>query len=966
MKVKPKLLIISAVILILFVITITIFIINQRRQINLLYKSNLEQHIKLTNNIYDYNTVGKKKILNDYTYYDELVDYVNHPDKEWADNNIGTMIDAFDLNYVWIFDLNNNCLYEKKESNKLPEINIKSEIFKKLYNERFCTYYLTNDSLIIEIIGATIHYTNDPERIYNPNGFLLIGKIWDENYIDELESLTQSKIRIFDPYVTPSDSVDRSTVISSIVLKDWNTIPIKSIQFSRIYPFIYIFIELFRMSLLALLVLGVILVLLFIFSYQKIIFKPLKLISSSLIDGNPSNLEEVIRKKDEFAEVGSLIKNFFEQKTKMVKFIEDKDRAIKELVESERRYKSLFDNSMVGVIITKNERIINANRAALEIFGLSDIEEAVNHSIFEFAIPESRKYLLLRLDRISKKLPVEDSYSLKVKHKNGSIINIEINTKDIVIQNENYRLSTVRDITDKSNFENELKLEKAYFEQLFESSPAAVVVTDSSNNILKTNKAFTRLFGYIPPEAIGQSVNNLIVPDFLVEESNEIIYKIINNETVSIETVRKNKFNELIDVSILATPIIAGEGLIAYYGIYHDITKQKKVEKILREAKDKAEDSDRLKSSFLANISHEIRTPMNGIVGFTELLKSKHTSYEERKVYLDYITISINQLLGIFNNVVEISLLDSQQLEINNTECDIENIMQQLHQVFEKERKLKEKEHIVINYNQPETNIESRIITDPVRLQQILSNMLSNALKFTIKGSITFGYELQDGWLQFYVKDTGIGIPEDKHSIIFNRFRQVDESTTRVQGGTGLGLAISKGIAELLGGRIWFKSTVYKGSEFYLSIPYESAVNALKIGFESQKNSIISKNDLKNKTVLVAEDADSNYLFIEVLLSKTNANVIRASNGKDAIELCRKNKNIDIVLMDLYMPVISGIEATKQIKSIRPSLPIIALTAYVLENDREKSIEAGCDDYLTKPIDINQLFELINHYLNIQ
>lgn len=458
---------------------------------------------------------------------------------------------------------------------------------------------------------------------------------------------------------------------------------------------------------------------------------------------------------------------------------------------------------------------------------------------------------------------------------------------------------------------------------------------------------------------------NLIVPDYLIEESNELNKRITNYETISVETVRKNKFNDNIDVAILGTPIDAGEGLAAIYGMYHNITEQKKVEKILRESKKKAEDSDRLKSSFLANISHEVRTPMNGIIGFTELLRSKHLSQEERKIYLDYINISTNQLLSIFNNLVEISLIESDQLEMRYSECDLDIIMRQLYMNYENERKLKAKEHLTLHYSSPEKNIENNIITDPGRLQQVLSNLISNALKFTVKGTITFGYTLQDDNLLFFVKDTGIGIPEDKFSLIFDHFRQADESTTRLYGGIGLGLPISKGIVEQLGGKIWVTSTLHAGSEFYFTIPYRVAVTPVKKELDDTRLSVISKNDLKGKTVLVAEDADSNYLFIEVLLLKTNAKVIRAINGNEAVKYCRKNKDIDIVLMDLYMPVVSGIEASIQIKSFRPDLPIIALTAYVLENDRERSLEAGCDDYLPKPIDINELFEKLKRYLKI-
>jgi PAS domain S-box-containing protein len=931
----------------------------------MLNKTNLEQHIKHTGNIYNYYTAQKKNILNDYTYYDDLVMFVQHPDEGWADNNIGTMLDAFKLNYVMVYNLDFQEIYKKKASNKLPEIIIDPGMLKNLYKNRFCDYFTTEDNLVIEMTGATIHYTNDPERIYNPNGFMLIGKIWDEDYIKNLENLTQSNIQIIEPGVIISDTASKSNVISIIPIKGCNSQVLKKLLFSRSFPYMDLFINFSRTSLTISILLALALTLVFILSYQSIIFKPLKIISICFKDETQSRLSEIIKRKDEFSEIGILIKKFFEQKSNLEKFFDENELTLNKLRESEERYRLLFENSMVGIIITKLDNIINANRAALDIFGISYLNEVVNHSIFEFAIPESRKYLVLRMDRISKGLKVEDNYTLKVSKQDGTVRIIDVTTRDVDIQLEKYRLSTIIDITDKTNYENALRHEKAYFEQLFESSPEAIVLTDNNDIILKINKAFTKLFGYIPQEAIGQSTLNLIVPDYLIEESNELNKRITNYETISVETVRKNKFNDNIDVAILGTPIDAGEGLVAIYGMYHNITEQKKVEKILRESKKKAEDSDRLKSSFLANISHEVRTPMNGIIGFTELLRSKHLSQEERKIYLDYINISTNQLLSIFNNLVEISLIESDQLEMRYSECDLDIIMRQLYMNYENERKLKAKEHLTLHYSSPEKNIENNIITDPGRLQQVLSNLISNALKFTVKGTITFGYTLQDDNLLFFVKDTGIGIPEDKFSLIFDHFRQADESTTRLYGGIGLGLPISKGIVEQLGGKIWVTSTLHAGSEFYFTIPYRVAVTPVKKELDDTRLSVISKNDLKGKTVLVAEDADSNYLFIEVLLLKTNAKVIRAINGNEAVKYCRKNKDIDIVLMDLYMPVVSGIEASIQIKSFRPDLPIIALTAYVLENDRERSLEAGCDDYLPKPIDINELFEKLKRYLKI-
>ncbi|MBN2758161.1 MAG: response regulator, partial [Bacteroidales bacterium] len=252
------------------------------------------------------------------------------------------------------------------------------------------------------------------------------------------------------------------------------------------------------------------------------------------------------------------------------------------------------------------------------------------------------------------------------------------------------------------------------------------------------------------------------------------------------------------------------------------------------------------------------------------------------------------------------------------------------------------------------------VYTDIAKLKQILNNLISNAVKFTRIGKVEFGCLLKKNAIEFFVKDSGIGIHKDMHEQIFERFRQVEVDTTRDFGGLGLGLSISKEYVEMLGGKIWLKSKLNEGAEFYFNIPLISDENAI----DDKKQTIAVENDnFEFKTILIAEDNELNFVYLEELLSITKAKIIRAKNGLEAIELCRTNKNIDLVLMDIKMPLLNGFEATKQIKKFRPDLHIIAQTAYAFADDKLKTIESGCNDYIAKPIIEKDFFEIINKFL---
>ncbi len=376
----------------------------------------------------------------------------------------------------------------------------------------------------------------------------------------------------------------------------------------------------------------------------------------------------------------------------------------------------------------------------------------------------------------------------------------------------------------------------------------------------------------------------------------------------------------------------------------------------------RAERSDNLKSAFLANMSHEIRTPMNAILGFTQLL-NKDISKEKRETYIRIINENSQGLLRLIEDIIDVSKIEAGELEIKEKVCNLDDVMHRLESNFNR-----------ILEGQPEKNIEIRVETagdglfvktDCFRLQQVLTNLMHNAVKYTSTGKIITGYSPGNKEIRFFVKDTGIGIREEYMDVIFDRFRKIEtEPSARMQPGTGIGLAISKNLVNLLGGEIGVHSTYGEGSEFFFTIPYKPAAAHMVRNEDILPVNGVSDLDLSGRKILIAEDERTNFFFLKKALEYTGVNIIRARNGKEAVDLVRENTEIDLVLMDILMPEMDGYEATGLIKKLRPRLPVIAQTALAMEGDKEKVLEAGCDAYVSKPVRIRELLQIIRKYLD--
>jgi len=528
-------------------------------------------------------------------------------------------------------------------------------------------------------------------------------------------------------------------------------------------------------------------------------------------------------------------------------------------------------------------------------------------------------------------------------------------------------------ITWRKQAEESLELARQSYLDIFNSVSEAIYVQDETSAFIDVNKGAEKIYGYSHEELIGQSPLTVAAPGRNnLEETQRISLNVFETGIPSrfdFWAVRKNG-------EIFPKEVIVNKGM--YFGkevliaTARDMTESKKAEQELIAAKEKAEESDRLKSAFLANMSHEIRTPMNGIMGFAGLMKQPNLSVEEQQNYIRIIEKSGARLLNIINDLVNISKIESGQMEVTVSDTNINEQIEYIYTFFKPEV---EQKGIQLLFKSSLPAKESIIKTDREKVYAILTNLVKNAIKFTQAGSIEFGYKLipveadnnlaKPAVLEFFVKDTGSGVRQEQKEIIFDRFIQGSESLTRDYEGAGLGLSITKAYVEMLGGSIWVESELGKGSAFYFTLPYNvgwEAKNVVKSVALSEGTEDHNNHEGLGIKILIAEDDEISELFITKIVGIYSKETLIVRTGIEAVETCRNNPDIDLILMDIKMPGLDGLEATRQIREFNKHVIIIAQTAFGLTGDKELAIEAGCNDYLAKPLDLASLRGLIQKH----
>ena len=531
------------------------------------------------------------------------------------------------------------------------------------------------------------------------------------------------------------------------------------------------------------------------------------------------------------------------------------------------------------------------------------------------------------------------------------ILKDNLNKLPVAIQRA---LSQAKEYKARIEAEISLRQSEARFRDILMSSYDWIWEIDREWKYSYSSHTVEKILGYPPNKVIGRSPFDFMPPE---EQKNvgSIFLECIKSKGIIKDMENWNIHKDGHPVCLLTNgfPILDEAGaLIGYRGVDKDITKSKNLNLELIKAKEKAEAGDRLKTAFMNNISHEIRTPLNGILGFSEFIVQPGLQQEEKELYLKILNESSDRLLNTITNYMDISLIVSGNIVAISKLVDLSFLIDKIYEKFHPKTIAKNLEFI----KQLPSDIKTPLKCDEGLLDKAISHLLDNAIKFTMKGSITIGYNFTNSVFEVFVKDTGPGIDPQSQSSIFHIFMQEDIDDTRGYEGSGLGLSIANGLVELMGGKIRLESEKSIGSSFYITLLQENGALSETESTYKIRNNI---KDSGSKLILIAEDDESNSAYLGMLLGKNSFDYLMASNGKEAIEKCRSHPEISLVLMDLKMPVLNGLEATRKIKEFRKNLPIIGLTAYAMTGDKEKALEAGCDEYLTKPVNSGLLISMI-------
>jgi PAS domain S-box-containing protein len=615
------------------------------------------------------------------------------------------------------------------------------------------------------------------------------------------------------------------------------------------------------------------------------------------------------------------------------------------------------------IIILSNEdmRIVDANEKATETYGYTKVE-MLNLPMEGIVADEDKENYNERVNE----LKIKGSYIREALHKkkDGTVFSVEVSTRSFIVEEKKYYQAIIRDISERKKMELELTKNQRRLVRAERVAGFGNWELNLRKNKIYASKGAQAIFGLYNNKNTFEieEVQAIALPEHRTLLDKAILDLVKNDIPYDIEyKILRPIDGQIIDIHSIAE---FDNDRKVIFGVIQDVTKLKQTENELKKAKQKAEESDKLKSAFLANMSHEIRTPMNGIVGFSEMLVKKNISDEKRAQYADLIAQSTQQLLSIVDDILDLSKIETGQIVLYKQDVDVNKFIQEILSFF----KLKaDEKKLTLIFDQPQTNKNLTIFTDKARLMQIFNNLIANAIKFTYAGWVKTGYVLKQNLIEFYVEDSGIGIAPENHNKIFERFQQAELEISRSFGGAGLGLAITKNLVELLGGRIWVESEIEKGSTFHFSLPYSLGTYPIPKDKEidTERKEVKPPILTESLTLLYAEDEIINFLFAEEVFSQYPVKLLHAKNGSEAVEIFKNDPKIDLVLMDIKMPIMNGYEAAQKIREINPSIPIIALTAYAMTEDRETALRNGCTDYLSKPVKSTELVEMVNKYTSL-
>ncbi len=617
---------------------------------------------------------------------------------------------------------------------------------------------------------------------------------------------------------------------------------------------------------------------------------------------------------------------------------------------SEKRFESIANSAPVGIFRTLPDgHTTYVNSKWAELSGLK-ANDAMGTGWLKAIHPDDQTQILgsWQKDISDQKISIAEYRFLHADGKEVYVVGYASPEYDEDKNIIGY-IGSITDITELKKAGKELRISEEKFRSIFENHTAIKLLIDPETGaIIDSNQAAANYYGWTRDELKNMSIYQI----------NQLHENSVFSEMGNTVTEKQNCFEfkhcradgSVREVEVFSS-IVKIEGKDFLHSIVQDITEKKKLFDELLVAKNKAEESDRLKSAFLNNISHEIRTPLNGIVGFTEILKMPNLETNEKEEYFSIIEKSGRRMLNTITDIIEISKIEAGQIGLEIEKTNLNTIICELYSIYQPETMEK---GLDFSYCIGLSDEEAEIFTDTNKITQVYKYMIENAIKFTNSGAISFGYHVNGQKLELFVEDTGIGLSKHQKELVFSHFIQGSSSYAREYEGIGLGLSIAKAYTDMLDSKIIIESEEGKGARFYFEIPFnnkqeEESIKPTEIisGIEVQKNILLVEDDLVNLT------------FLKILFRESKMNIFTASNGQEAVDSVKSNPEIDIVLMDLKMPVMDGFEATRLIKAFRPDLPIIAQTAFAFSDDKAKALAAGCDNYITKPIKRNMLLNMI-------
>jgi len=550
-------------------------------------------------------------------------------------------------------------------------------------------------------------------------------------------------------------------------------------------------------------------------------------------------------------------------------------------------------------------------------------------------------------------------FSVQLKRVNGKLLerNKQISDINTDLQKSNQELAIQKELITKKHFESD-----KFYEMLVQSANDSISFYDRDWNLKFTNSAFYTMIGYD-----RDSYNSLNPPDLIHPEDQDYQLRkeqsLVNNGFFETELRLRHKAGHYVNLSTRSVTVRSDSGeVLGALTISRDITRLKQVHEDLIKANIGAEASNRLKSNFLANISHEIRTPLNSVVGFSNLLLNNNLTNEVKEEYIEHINHNSEKLLQIIGDIIDLSRLESSQIEITYEEASLSAIV---NEIIEEARQIirRNEKPIILNVKNHFEDVGDLIFTDRIWLKRVLNHLMDNAVKFTLEGSVEFSYLLENQNIVFKIRDTGIGINKENLGRIFEEFRQEFDGHHRPFEGLGIGLTLAKEVIERMGGKIVVESEKGVGSEFSFSIPYRPAGSPKTKVATVINESIMKPIDWSSRKCLLVDDNKDVLIYLNRVLTDTGVSIITARSGFEAIEIIKATPDIDVVLLDMQMPEMNGIETTREIRKIRKNLPIIAQTAFIFEDDKDIILEAGCDACLIKPIRREHLLTVMSSFV---